>query len=151
MKKTLPRNLRDPEKYEYAYLLYMQKLPQKEIAERVGVSPNTIVKWAKENGWEEKRAARTISMDELIGKTLRKINDMLDEDGFNADAFAKAVAQLKSLKSGVRIDDDINTFSGFGDWLIDRMTTDKRMTPELLKLITEFQDAYIQHRIKTTR
>lgn len=151
MNKTLPRNLRDPEKYEYAYLLYMQKVPQKEIAERVSVSPNTIVKWAKENGWEEKRAARTISMDELIGKTLRKINDMLDEEGFNADAFAKAVAQLKSLKSGVRIDDDINTFSTYGDWVIDRMATDKRMTPEIFKLNTEFQDAYIQHRIKTTR
>jgi DNA-binding XRE family transcriptional regulator len=151
MAKSLPRNLRDPEKYEYAYLLYMQKVPQKEIAERVSVSPNTIVKWAKENGWEEKRAARTISMDELIAKTLRKINDMLDDDGFNADAFAKAVAQLKSLKSGVRIDDDINTFSAFSDWVINLMATDKRVTPDLFKLVTELQDAYIQHRIKAAR
>ena len=28
--------MKDPQKYEYAYLLYMQKVPQKEIAERVG-------------------------------------------------------------------------------------------------------------------
>ena len=28
--------VKDPQKYEYAYLLYMQKVPQKEIAERVG-------------------------------------------------------------------------------------------------------------------
>ena len=26
--------VKDPQKYEYAYLLYMQKVPQKEIAER---------------------------------------------------------------------------------------------------------------------
>lgn len=34
--------MKDPQKYEYAYLLYMQKVPQKEIAERVGVSQQTL-------------------------------------------------------------------------------------------------------------
>ena len=34
--------VKDPQKYEYAYLLYMQKVPQKEIAERVGVSQQTL-------------------------------------------------------------------------------------------------------------
>ena len=37
--------VKDPQKYEYAYLLYMQKVPQKEIAERVGVSQQTLSKW----------------------------------------------------------------------------------------------------------
>lgn len=45
--KKEPKGIRvkDPQKYEYAYLLYMQRVPQKEIAERVGVSQQTLVKW----------------------------------------------------------------------------------------------------------
>ena len=42
--------VKDPQKYEYAYLLYMQKVPQKEIAERVGVSQQTLVKWTAVGG-----------------------------------------------------------------------------------------------------
>ena len=89
--------VKDPQKYEYAYLLYMQKVPQKEIAERVGVSQQTLVKWKEDGGWGLKRAARTVSRDQIINKTLMKINEMLDsEEGFNGDEFAKLASQLEN-------------------------------------------------------
>jgi hypothetical protein len=142
---------RDPEKYEYAYMLYMKKVPQKEISERVGISAQTITKWVREMGWEEKRAARVISMDELIAKALRKINEILDDTEFNADSFAKAVKQLKELKSGTYVNDDINVFTLFGDWLIEQMATDKEIDSAFLKKVTAYQDKYIQCRIRSPR
>ena len=140
---------RDSEKYEYALLLYMQGIPQKEIADRVGVSQQTLTRW-KENGWEERRAAKAISMDELIAKTLKKINELLDTESFNADAFAKAVNQLKALKPGSAVNDDINVFMKFGDWLIGQMGVDREVTSEFLKKVTSYQDRYVQNRLKQT-
>ena len=94
-KDTSKIRVKDPQKYEYAYLLYMQRVPQKEIAERADVSQQTLSKWKEDGGWEMKRAARTISRDELLNKTMMRINDMLDDrEGFNADAFSKAVEGL---------------------------------------------------------
>lgn len=142
---------RDPEKYEYAYMLYMKKVQQKDISERVGISQQTLVKWVRDNGWEEKRAARVISMDELIAKALRKINEILDNEKFNADSFAKAVKQLKELKAGTYINDDINVFTQFGDWLIDQLAIDKSIDTEFLKKVTHWQDKYIRSRIKNPR
>jgi len=142
---------RDPEKYEYAYLLYMKQVSQKEIAQRVGTSPQTLSKWAADDGWAEKRAAKAISIDELIIKLLRKINDLLDDEKFNADALAKAVKQLKELKQGTYVNDDINVFTQFGDWMLEQMAKDKDIDAAFLKKLTYYQDQYIQHRIKTPR
>jgi len=55
-KKTI--RVKNPDKYEYAYLLYMQKVPQKDIADRVGVSQQTVVKWKDDGGWELKRVSK---------------------------------------------------------------------------------------------
>ena len=98
--------VKDPQKYEYAYLLYMQRVPQKEIADRVGVSQQTLSKWKDDGGWELKRVARTVSRDQIINKTLMKINELLDnEEDFNGDEFAKLSSQLEKIKGGYTMDD----------------------------------------------
>ena len=48
------------EKKEYARLLFMQGEQQKLIAEKTGVSAQTINKWVNDGGWQEQRAAATI-------------------------------------------------------------------------------------------
>lgn len=136
--------VKDPQKYEYAYLLYMQKVPQKEIAERVGVSQQTLVKWKDDGGWEFKRVAKTISRDEIINKVLVKANEMLDsEEAFNADAFAKAISQLKSIQSGVTPDNIADILTRFGDWVIRESANDKAITTEFVQLLTKYQDKYL--------
>ncbi len=131
---------------DYAYILFMQKTPQKDIAERVGVSEKTVGEWKKKGNWEAKRAAKTISMDELIVKALGKINDLLDSDDFNADSFAKAVAQLKTLKTSNTVDDEIMCFMEFQNYLMQRRHTDK-IDEAFIKQLTRLQDAYIQTRM----
>nr|DAJ84685.1 MAG TPA: Protein of unknown function (DUF1804) [Caudoviricetes sp.] len=140
--------VKDPGKYEYAYMLYMNKTPQKEIAERVGVSQQTLSKWKDDGGWEYKRVAKTISRDDIINKVLVKANEMLDsEEAFNADAFAKAISQLKSIQSGVTPDEIADILTRFGDWIIQESATDKAITTEFVQLLTRYQDKYLLMRI----
>lgn len=141
-------NTRTPEKYEYAYLLFMQRVSQDDICERVGVTAPTLKSWKDSGGWEEKRAAKTISLDDLLTKALKRVSEILDkEEDFNADAFAKAVKQLKELKTGSTVDDDITCFMKFQDYLIQQMSNRKEISDELIKTITRLQDLYIQFRL----
>ena len=45
------------DKKDYARLLYMQGEQQKTIAEKAGVSPQTVTKWVNTGNWSEQRAA----------------------------------------------------------------------------------------------
>jgi hypothetical protein len=142
---------RNPEKYEYAYLLYMQRLAHKDICEKVNITNKTLTDWINKGGWDAKRAAKLISIDELVNKTLQKIGELLDSDDFNADGFAKAVAQLKSLKTTNFIDDDINCFMAFQQYLLEERVHDKTITDEFLKAVTKLQDGFILKRIGNGR
>lgn len=140
--------VKDPQKYEYAYMLYMQKVPQKEIAERVGVSQQTLSKWKEDGCWELKRVAKTVSRDQIINKTLMKINELLDkEEGFNGDEFAKLASQLEKIKSGYTIDNVADILTKFGDYLIEQSAVDKMVTTEFVQLLTRYQDKYLLMRI----
>ena len=79
---------------------------------------------------------------------MMRINDMLDDrEGFNADAFSKAVSQLKELKGGYSLDDVVDVLMKFGDWLIETSANDKGITPEFIQRLTAYQDQYIKMRI----
>ena len=45
------------EKKDYARILFMQGDSQKVIAEKTGISAQTITKWVNAEGWQEQRAA----------------------------------------------------------------------------------------------
>lgn len=139
---------RNPEKYEYAYLLFMQGVSQQDICTRVEVSAPTLQSWKESGGWEAKRATRTISIDDLMQKTLKKISDLLDKEGdeFSADSFAKAVNQLKTLKSTQTVDDEIAVFMSFQDYLIAERANYKEITDNFIKSVVKLQDSYILKR-----
>lgn len=146
--KSTKIKVKDPEKLDYAYLLYINKVPHKEICEKVGISANTLTKWKNDSGWEMKRAAKEISTEVLVGKALMRINEMLDSEEFKADAFAKAVAQLKTLKQDETIDSVVNILTKFGEWLMTQSTTNKSVDTPFVKLVNEMQSQYINERLK---
>lgn len=145
LKKVPSRGNKEAQK-EHAYYLFMSKIPQKEIANRVNVTEKTVSKWKEEGGWEAKRAAKTISMDELVTKALGKINELLDSPDFSADAFSKAVAQLKSLKTSNTVDDEIMTFMAFQNFLIQNRISEG-LSEDFIKNVVKLQDNYIQLRL----
>lgn len=139
---------------EYARLLYMQGDQQKLIAEKVGVSPQTVTKWVNAGGWQEQRAAKNITRPELVNKLLRTIDKMIDSvevsenpDVANGlgDKLAKIAATIEKLDKKASVVDAIEVFMAFGKWLQFQAQFDESITPELMKKIMKYQDQYVNY------
>lgn len=142
---------------EFAQALYMNNSAQGEIAEKVGVSRQTVNKWIKDGGWAERRAAKNITRPELANRMLAAIADEIDrlnnkegEEGEDAKITAGAIDKLSKMAAIVeRLDkkasvvDAIEVFIAFGKWIQYRASIDPELTPELIKAINKYQDLYI--------
>jgi uncharacterized protein YjcR len=144
------------DKKEHAFLLYMNGMTQKEIAQRLKTSAVTVSKWAKLGGWEQRRAASNITKPELINKLLAAINKMIDsvmeseDETLTAslpDKLSKFAATIEKLDKRTNVVDAIEVFMAFNKWLIFRKSFDKEVTPELIKAINKYQDLYITEQI----
>lgn len=142
------------EKKDYARLLYMQGEQQKVIAEKVGVSAQTITKWVNVGGWVEQRAAQNITRPELVNKLLRTVDKMIetvndsdDPDAANGlgDKLAKFAATIEKLDKHTSIVDVIEVFMAFSKWLQFQAEFDEDITPELLKTINKYHNQYINY------
>jgi hypothetical protein len=146
----------DPKKKEFAYILYMAGELQKDIAERVEISPLTLINWIKDGGWAEKRAAKNITRTEIVNKTLMAISDLLDraseekdEEKLSglSDKLSKLASTIEKLDKQNSVVDDIETFMNFGHWLQRRVNVDKNLTLDMVKLINKYQDIFISERL----
>lgn len=142
------------DKKDYARLLYMQGEQQKVIAEKVGVSAQTITKWVNVGGWVEQRAAQNITRPELVNKLLRTVDKMIeavndsdDPDAANGlgDKLAKFAATIEKLDKHTSIVDVIEVFMAFSEWLQFQAEFDEDITPELLKTINKYHNQYINY------
>ncbi len=138
-------------KKDLARSLYLSGMEQIEIADKVGVSRQTLSKWGKEGGWKETRAAKTITRPELIKKLLLRASDLLDkvaEDPKLADSLGDQLSKLTAAidkldKSQANVVNAIEVFMAFSKWLEFRAKSDPMITPELLKTINKLQDVYL--------
>lgn len=151
MKKKDSTNLK-----EIAKTLYLNGTLQKEIAERLGVSPQTIVKWVKADNWDTLRAARQVTRTELVNKTLASINQLLDNvlqsgdpDAMTGlgDKLSKLAGAIEKLDKKATVVDFIEAFIEFERWLIGRQAFDKSITDDLIKTINKLHDHFINERI----
>ena len=140
------------EKREFARLLYMQGEQQKIIADKIGVSAQTITKWVNDGGWQEQRAASNITRPELVNKLLLTINKLIeqvneseDPEALNGlgDKLAKLSTTIERLDKKSSIVDVVEVFMAFSKWLQFRMSFDDDVTPELLRTINKYHDLYI--------
>lgn len=103
----------------------MQGMPQNSIAEKVGVSANTVGKWVKDGCWGEKRTAMTLTRKEVTNNVLRSLNNLaiklgeadLKDVGGLADQIAKLSATISKLDKEASVVDFIECFIAFGKWL----------------------------------
>lgn len=153
----MPTKKEREQQREHARLLYMQGEPQKSIAEKVGVSAQTITKWVAEGGWEQARAAANITRPELVNKILNSINVLLEDlaadpspekTAASADKLVKFAATVERLDKKTSVVDVIEVFMAFSKWLQYRMSFDPNVTPELLKTINHYHDLFISEKLK---
>jgi hypothetical protein len=139
-----------------AEIMFMDFEDQKVIAEAVGISEKTIGEWKVAGGWERKRSAKTISRDELVNKLLSNINTMLDEamsedaeTNFSslADQLIKMTNAIEKLDRKNNVVYNIETFTNFNRYLLQRMQEDKTLTAEIVKQINKLQNDYVTFRM----
>jgi hypothetical protein len=112
-------------KKELAKSLYVQeKLEQKVIALRVGVSEKTIGKWAADNHWDKARRTLLISKDALLNSYLDHLEDLNRaiaerEEGkrfattHEADIIVKYTAAIRSMETDLCIADLVGAGTRF--------------------------------------
>lgn len=146
------------EKKEFARVLYMSGEQQNIIAEKVGVSKQTVNRWVAEGSWDKLRAAKNVTRPELINKVLRTIDKLLEKvlesendkdfDGLG-DKLAKLATVIEKFDKKASVVDVIEVFLAVSKWLQHRAQTDEELTPELLKAINRYQDLYVSELLST--
>lgn len=143
-KKELEKNR------ELARLYYMSGESQNVIAEKIGVSRNTVSHWVTDLGWDTQRAAKKITRSEVANKMLRKLNERLDDEDWTPDDLAKAASAIEKLDKKTNVVTIIEVFASYNDWLNSRMRLDPELTPELVQVMTKYQTLFISEKSDTS-
>lgn len=143
-KKELEKNR------ELARLYYMSGESQNVIAEKIGVSRNTISRWVTDLGWDTQRAAKKITRSEVANKMLRKLNERLDDEDWTPDDLAKAASAIEKLDKKTNVVTIIEVFASYNEWLNSRMRLDPELTPELVQVMTKYQTLFISEKSDTS-
>ncbi len=125
--KDMTAQLTNQQKKDWAKLLYLQgDTDNKDIAEKVGVSRNTITRWAKDENWEMLRAAVTSTREEQIRNMyhqIAQINKSIAESdtkyatSAQADAINKLASAISKLEGDYGIADIISVSKQMLTWM----------------------------------
>jgi transcriptional regulator with XRE-family HTH domain len=145
-------SLTSQQKKEWALSLFIKdNLTQAEIAEKVGVSRQTVNRWASAEKWEERRVGVTMTREQQIGnlyKQIAEINRVIAArpegqrfaTAAEADSITKLTTAIKKLETDAGIADIISVGIKFINWL---RPYDLDKSKEFLKL----WDAFIKDNI----
>ena len=145
MSKT--KTLEQTQRQELARMYFMQGMKQKEIADKVGVSRNTICAWIRDGKWDTVRAAKTVTRSELVKKMLQDLDEKLASGQWSADEIIKVASAIEKLDKQTNILTMIEVFTSFNQWLVSRMQVDPELTPEVVKIINTYQDKFIGEKL----
>ncbi len=138
---------------DYAKLLYTkERITQKEIAARVGVSEVTISKWARADNWEGLKINLSVTREERMMSTMIQLTELdsaiaNQAAGFRypnskeADIRRKLVADLAALEIDCGIKDIVDVSVKFLEWL---RRTDLNKAQEM----SDYFDAFIKEQLR---
>jgi len=121
--------LKKSEAQEYAKMLFLdttQKLTIKEIAERVGVRPNTVSNWIKKEGWAKLRKSLMVTRQKMIGDLYDQLewlnNDIKERDikvatSKESNTIAVITTSIKRLETETSIAEVYEVATSFLDYL----------------------------------
>lgn len=121
---------------------------QEEIAEKVGVSRQTVCRWLKDGHWDSLKASLTITPAQIISQLNRQIveiNNVIGsrEEGqrfatvSEADTLAKLATAIKKIETDLGITDIISVAMRFLSWL-------RPLDLEKAKQFNDLFDAFIK-------
>lgn len=134
---------------DYAKQLFLNEpgITQTEIAQRVGVSKNTVCKWVNEGRWEDLKTSMLVEKDTQLARLytqLRKWNDAVETrpDGEQyllskeADAVVKITAAIKNLETETNTAEKMSTGKEFLSFV--RKTTDLETSKHVARLFNDY-------------
>ena len=129
-------------------MLYLKEhLTQVEVAERVGVSKQTLCKWVKTEKWEELKTSVSLTREEQLANLYRQVAEINKAiasrfaTSKEADTINKLAAAIEKMEKETGIADIISVSKGILDW-IRKTDTDKA------KELSFYFDAYIKDMLK---
>lgn len=134
------------QKKDWAKLLYTKEhLPQKEIAEKVGVSPVTVNRWVKRERWDDLRVSITMTNEEQLKCLYNQLKELNDDIANRAerryattaesDIISKLSSAIEKMESEVGLSEIISVVSAFLSWL---RAFDLDKAQELVPLFDDF-------------
>lgn len=132
------------------HLFVEQRLSQKDISEKTGVSQRTIGLWKDKYNWEALRKSLLVTKKEqltMLYNQLDSINKHIKEKQDNipsskdADAILKITAAIKNLETDVSVADVFEVGKRFVQHV-------QQLDYEASKLIVDFYDSFIKNCLK---
>ncbi len=146
---------------ELARMMYMSGQTLTAISDAIEVSRVTLTKWSKEGMWNEQRTALSVTRPELVNKILETISALLDEaselstakemSGFCDQLIKLSAAATKLDDKKTDLLSTVDLSIAFGRWIEARMSVDKEVTPDVVKLINKYQNLYLSERFNTNQ
>jgi len=141
------------QKKEWAQLLFTREgMLQKEIAVKVGVSPQTIVKWVPDGAWNKLKNSMLITREEKLRRLYMQLDElnnfiMTRQEGQRfanskeADSISKLAVAIRTLESEANIADIVEVTKRFLNWL-------RPVSPEKARDIAGIFDDFIRSILK---
>lgn len=134
---------------EFARTLYLREnLTQAEIAERVGVSRQTVIRWVGAEKWDELKASISMTAEEQIRNLQRQVieinNSILNRESENRYANAKeadTIVKLTTAINKLQTEAGIHEIVGVGAAFIDFI---RPIDLEKAQEFTRLFDAFIK-------
>lgn len=144
------------QKKEWAKQLYIEnKLTQKLIAEKVGVSEKTLSKWVNDphENWERLRKSLLISKQEVLSGLYEQLDELKQKvqqrdkgerypDSKEADIIMKLTASIEKIEEETNIADVFEVGKRFITFL-------QQHDLEAAKQVVDYYDAFIKHCLKS--
>jgi transcriptional regulator with XRE-family HTH domain len=113
---------------ELARLLFIHEtLTQKEVAARMGVSEQTVSRWAQAEQWDQLRVSITITREEQLRNMYRQLaeinKEIAEREGqkyatpSEADTIGKLAAAIQKMENDVGIADIVSVSKKFLTWI----------------------------------
>lgn len=141
------------EKKSLARQYYMQGILQNDIAEKIGVSRNTVSRWVDTERWATIRAGVQITRPELVNKALGAVNKLLDQIYESndpelvcklPDQLAKFASFIDKLDKQANVVSTIDVFIAFEKWIEHRASFDPEITEDFINALRKYHNIYVQ-------
>ena len=121
--------LTSQQKKDYARTLYLKdNLTQQGIADKVGVSRQTIIRWMAAGQWEKLKVGITLGREQQIANLHRQVMELNNlilsrpegerfANPAEADTLGKLAAAIKKMETEVGIADLVNVGMRFIEWI----------------------------------